>query len=107
MGFESAADRASFFVDDAVTVAWSVDGVAASPFLGNWDSGTIAQDLTSGPEVLNRRGTLSFPLASLPAGADADGADNEVTIAGAVYSTKSIETDGTGLVLVRLEAVDP
>ena len=107
MGFESAADRASFFVDDAVSVSWSVDGVPAASFLANWDSGTIAQNMTSGPPAMNRRGTLSLPAASLPPGAEDDGAVNEVTVDGAIFTTKSIEPDGTGMMIVRLEAVDP
>ena len=107
MPVESDADRASFFADFGVSVAWSVNGVAASAFAANWDSGTFAQEATTGPELLNRRGTLSFPLASLPPGADADGVDNVVTIAGVEYATKSIEVDGTGMVIVRIEVVDP
>ena len=103
MSLETAADRAVFIADDGVVVSWKVGAAAPVSLMALFDSGTIVQDGQETTGWLNRRGTLTLPEASLPAGAGAE--SDVVVIAGASYRPKAKKPDGQGMVVVTLEAV--
>lgn len=94
---ETASDRAVFVADFGTSASWGGGTV-----VGIFHNGTVAVDQFEGPGVLNRRATLSLPEAQLPSGA---GEGDAVTIGAVSYVVKSVEPDGTGWCLVRLEEV--
>ena len=99
MAIESAADRAVFVADFGEAVSWTV-GATAHAMTAIFHNGTAMSDGFEGPPVLNRRATLSMAAASVPVGG---GEGDAVSVGGVGYLVKSVEPDGTGWCLVRLE----
>lgn len=101
MSVESAADRAAFLDADAFgeEITWTVGatptvlGVVASAW-------TVRLEMIDGPGVLEARASVLCRQADIPAGG---AAGNGVSFRGAAHTVKSIEPDGTGMALVRLE----
>lgn len=102
MPVESAADLASFFNpgEFAATVLWSVAGAPAVTVAVLPQTGTVMIEAYDGPPIQSREATLLLAESNLPAEA---GQGDAVIKAGKPYQINSIEPDGTGLVLVRLE----
>lgn len=96
---ETADDRAGFVADFGISASWTV-GAVTSAVAGLFHNGSVRLGLDDGPDVLNRRASLSLPAASVPASA---GEGDVVVIDGVNYQVKSIERDGTGWCVVRLE----
>ena len=65
--------------------------------------GTLLIDTQDGPATQVREASLIVVEADLPPGADQG---NSVSMNGTDYTVRSIEPDGTGMVLVRLELAD-
>ncbi|UYN98359.1 MAG: hypothetical protein KIT02_10310 [Devosia sp.] len=102
MPVESEADRAVFLNPDEFGAVVSWQG-APAPLAVLSQSGTLLVGSLDGPDTQMREATLILREADLPGGADQDDA---VTLNGVAYLVRSIEPDGTGLVLVRLELSD-
>lgn len=102
MPVESDADRAVFFnpaeFGAEVTWAGAQDPIPVLP-----QTGTLLTGSLDGPETQTREATVILREADLPAGYDQDDA---VTLNGVAYLARSIQPDGTGLALVRLELSD-
>lgn len=101
MAVESAADRAVFINADEFgeEMSWTV-GASTSTVSGIPDTGSVRLDMQDGAGALDRRVTLLCRQADIPTGA-AKG--NAVTFRSAAHTVKSIEPDGEGMALVRLE----
>lgn len=101
MAVESAADRAVFLGTDEFgeAIGWTV-GAASSAINVVADTGTVRLDMQDGAGALDRRVTLLCREADIPTGA---ARGNAVTFRGAAHTVKSIEPDGEGMALVRLE----
>lgn len=99
MPVESAADRAVFFNPDEfgteITWAGSVDPIPVLP-----QTGTLLIGGLDGPDTQVREATIVLRETDLPPGY---AQDDEVTLNGTSYLARSIEPDGTGMALVRLE----
>ena len=100
MPVESATDRAVFVNADefGLVVTWSGAEVAAIP-----QTGTLLIDTQDGPATQVRETSLIVVEADLPLGADQG---NSVSMNGTDYTVRSIEADGSGMALVRLELAD-
>ena len=102
MPIESAADRAVFVngADFGETILWTVgeaDPIAIS-VLGQ--AGALMIETQDGPDIQGQEATVTMVEADIPAGADqGDGA----VFRARHYLVKSIEPDGTGMAIVRLE----
>ncbi len=101
MGVESDADRLSFLSD------WNED--EPSPFL--WGAteiaiighaGTVMLEAEDGFGVQNSRATIQCREMDIPVGGVIGDA---VTFRGVAHTVKSIQPDGTGMVIVTLEEV--
>ena len=106
MAVESAADRAGFFadfgeVDEAgdPLLRWTVGAVTVG-VSGHFHRGSVRIEAEDGAGVLNSRATFHCALEALPLLAATEQA---VTFGSTAYTVKSIEPDGTGLVVVLLE----
>lgn len=101
MAVESAADRAVFLDTDEFgeAISWTVGAVVSSLNVAA-DTGTLRLDMQDGAGALDRRLTLLCREADIPAGA---ARGNAVTFRAAAHTVKSIEPDGEGMALVRLE----
>lgn len=104
MPVESAADRAVFVNDDefAESITWAVGGGDPVTLAVIAQTGTLMIETQDGPDIQNREATVVVVEADLSVGA-AQG--DTVTLRGAARTVKSIEPDGTGFALVRLEEV--
>lgn len=102
MPVESAADRAVFVNPDefGAVVTWPLLGGGTIDIAVLSQTGTILLGTQDGPDVQTREATLVVVEASLPTGADQG---QEITFDGTVFSVRSIEPDGTGFALVRME----
>lgn len=108
MSVESAADRAAFLETDAFgeTLTWTpagedpVTGIACQFF-----DGTKMVEGFDGPMAQGRDATVWMAEDDLPSGYTAGDDGDAVTVAGNSYSARSIEPDGMGMVVVRLEKV--
>lgn len=110
MAVESAADRASFFADfgevdtDLLPAMRWTSGAVTMRVAGHLHRGAVTIDVEDGPRVLNNRATFHCALEALPTGAAigqaAHYASSEHT---GDYTVKSIEPDGTGMIVVLLE----
>lgn len=101
MAVESAADRAGFLADFGESISWTV-GVVTSTVTVLGHRGSIRIDVQEGADVLNTRATVQVVESDLPSGA---AAGNAVSFRGVAHTVKSIEKDGTGMVVVLLEEV--
>lgn len=99
MSVESAADRAMFMADFGETLTWWV-GVVPSPVLALPHLGSTRIDAEDGAGIVNARATMQLPAESLPVGA---ATGNQVELRSVAYVVKSIEPDGTGMLVVLLE----
>ena len=99
MAIESAADRAVFLNPDefGVEVTWAG---AAGPIAALPQTGTLLIGAIDGPDTQVREATIVVREADLPAGHDQG---DDVTLNGVAYVVRSIEPDGTGMAVVRLE----
>ena len=102
MAIESAADRAVFLNPDefGVEVTWAG---GAGPIAALPQTGTLLIGAIDGPDTQVREATIVVREADLPIGQDQG---DEVTLNGVVYFVRSIEPDGTGMAVVRLEKAD-
>ena len=103
MPVESAADRAAFIsaADFGEVLSWTV-GVVTSPVPGIPSTGALRLDQQDGPGMVGRQAALLCALEAVPVSA---GLGNSVSFRGFPHTVKSLEPDGTGMVLVRLEEV--
>ena len=101
MAVETAADRAAFLDADEFgeILAWT-SGAVTSTVPGIPSTGALRIDQMEGPGVLGRHCAVLVSVGDLPIGA---GPGNAVTFRSAPHTVKSIEPDGTGMALVRLE----
>jgi len=110
MAVESAADRASFFADfgevdglGAAALKWTL-GAVTTAVPGHFHRGSVTIVSDDGADMLNSRATFHCALEALPTGA---AAGQSVAFASAAhtgdYTVKSIEPDGTGMIVVLLE----
>ena len=101
MAVESTADRAAFLSTDEFgeEVTWTV-GAASSTINVVADTGTERLEMIDGPGALSRRVGLLCRETDIPTGATRG---NVVTFRSAAHAVKSIEPDGEGMALVRLE----
>jgi hypothetical protein len=103
MPVESASDRAGFFDtgEFGVSIIWTVGAVAATiPVLAA--SNALMMEGGDGPGLLNSEATLLCSDEDVP---DGWAVGNAVTYAGAAHTLKTVEPDGTGMSIVRLEEV--
>lgn len=105
MPVESAADRAVFVNPDefGAVVTWPVTGGGTVDIAVLSQAGTILLGTLDGPDVQTSEATLVVVEASLPAGATQG---QIITFGGTDFSVRSIEPDGTGFALVRMEEAD-
>ena len=102
MAIESAADRAVFVNPDEFGAEVFWEG-AADPIPVLSQTGTLLIGALDGPETQVREATIVLREADLPSGY---AQDDQVTLNGTGYLARSIEPDGTGMALVRLERAD-
>lgn len=76
---------------------------AADPIPVLSQAGTLLIGALDGPATQIREATIVLREADLPSGY---AQDDEVTLDSTVYLARSIEPDGTGMALVRLERAD-
>lgn len=102
MTVETDGDRAAFLADFGVSVTWTRDGVAQTPFLAIFSRPTRRVEGLSEIDMLDREAFLHGPAVSLPAGALED---DPVAIEGEsqAYACRSIRPDGTGWCVVDLK----
>ncbi len=102
MPVESAADRAVFtnLEEFGAAIFWADYLPAVQAIV---QSGTILLGAADGPDSQTREATLVVSEADLPLG---HAEDDPVRIGGIAYLVRSIEPDGTGMALVRLELSD-
>lgn len=110
MTVESATDRASFFADfgevdaDLLPAMRWTSGAMTTRVAGHLHRGSVTVDVDDGPRVLNNRATFHCALEALPIGAAAEQSLHfQSTALTADYTVKSIEPDGTGMLVVLLE----
>ncbi len=101
MAIESAADRAVFLnpSEFGEVIAWTV-GAVTTDVAGVPDTGTLRLDMDDGPGVIGRHAALICSVADMPPGAMPG---NAVLFRSVAHRVKSIEPDGTGMAVVRLE----
>lgn len=99
MPIETADDRAVFLNPDEFGVEVTWEG-AAEPIPALPQTGTLLIGAIDGPDTQIREATIIVREADLPVGY---AQEDEVTLNGADYVARSIEPDGTGMALVRLE----
>lgn len=101
MAVESAADRTVFVDPDdfGEEVTWTV-GATPSTLNVLADAGTVIVDVGETPGIRDAHAVVLCPSADIPAGADEGDA---VTFRGVAHTVRSIEPDGTGMSVVRLE----
>lgn len=101
MAVESAADRLAFLDPDdfGEEITWTVGAVSSAlDVVAN--AGTLRIEGMDSPSALNTQATLYCREADVPAG----GAEGDsVTFRSVAHTVKSIEPDGTGMAIVRLE----
>ncbi|MCA1381296.1 hypothetical protein [Bradyrhizobium sp. BRP23] len=106
MPIETDADRLAFLDADefgAEGVYTPAGGIASELFPGIFDRPTIATALNDAAS-LDVRPTFLCRQADLPAAADGDAGD-QLAVAGiGTFEVTSIEPDGQGMALLRLEA---
>ena len=102
MAVESAADRAVFVNPDefGALVTWPVTGGGTVDIAVLSQTGTILLGTQDGPDVQTSEATLVVVEASLPAGATQG---QTISFGGTEFTVRSIEPDGTGFALVRME----
>lgn len=102
MPVETPADRAVFFngADFGETILWTVGDV--DPFAINVlpQAGSLMIDTQDGPDIHGQEATMVMQESDLPLNADRD---DQVLFRAKHYLVKSIEPDGTGIVVVRLQ----
>lgn len=101
MAVESAADRAAFVSADdfGESITWTV-GVTPSTLSVVADAGAAHVDDGESPGVLDAHAALLCVADDIPAGG---GQGDAVTFRGVAHTVRSIEPDGAGMSLVRLE----
>lgn len=101
MSVESAADRLAFLDPDdfGEEISWTVGGTMVTmPVLPS--AGTLRLEGIDTPGTIGGEATVLCRGADIPAGA-AHG--DSVSFWSAAHTVKSIEPDGTGMTVVRLE----
>jgi hypothetical protein len=84
-------------------VAWPLTGGGTVDIAVLSQTGTLLLATQDGPDIQTRESTLIIVEADLPPGA----AQHQVIAFGGVaYSVRSIEPDGTGFALIRMEETD-
>lgn len=101
MAIETDADRAQFVDPDEFGEAftWTV-GAVVSTVTGVPDTGTIRIEGQEGPGILTAHASLLCRAVDIPTGAAAGDAVSSRSVA---HTVRSIEPDGTGMTVVRLE----
>lgn len=104
MPVESASDRAVFFsgADFGETILWTVGDLDPVGINVLGQNGSLMIDTEDGPSIQGQEATVTMVEADLPLGADRD---DGILFRARHYVVKSIEPDGTGLAIVRLEEV--
>lgn len=102
MPVESAADRAVFFsaADFGETILWTVGGLDPVGVNVIGQNGSLMMDTEDGPPIQGQEATVTMVEADLPLGADRN---DGILFRARHYVVKSIEPDGTGVAIVRLE----
>ena len=105
MAVESAADRAVFVNKDefGAVVTWPLVPSGSVDISVLSQAGTILIGTQNGPDIQTSEATLVVVQDDLPAGA-AQG--QVITFQAVPYSVRSIEPDGTGFALIRMEQTD-
>lgn len=103
MPVETAADRAAFVSADEFgeLLSWTA-GAVTTTVPGIPSTGALRIEQMDGAGMLGRNCAVLVSVDALPLGA---GNGDAVTFRSASHSVKSIEPDGTGMALVRLEEV--
>jgi len=101
MAVESAADRAVFVGTDdfGESITWTV-GATPTTLSVVPDAGAALIDDGESSGVLDAHAALLCAAGDIPAGG---GQGDAVTFRGVAHTVRSIEPDGTGMSLVRLE----
>lgn len=104
MAIETAADRAVFLNPDEFgeAVSWTVGATTVS-VAGLAIASALQVDGQDTPGVMLSQAAFKLAGEDVPSGA---GEGNAVTFRGVAHTVRSIEPDGTGMTLVRLERVD-
>lgn len=103
MAVESDADRAQFLSADEFGEALYWPTGAAQPIYGMADTGTVRLEGDGTPGILARHASLMIRASDVPSGA---GEGDDVTFRAVAHTVRSIEPDGTGMAVVRLERVN-
>ena len=101
MAVESADDLAAFLDTDdfGEEISWTV-GASTATLAVVANAGTLRIEGMDGPGVLNRQASVLCREADIPTGG---AAGDSVSFRSVAHTVKSIEPDGTGMALVRLE----
>jgi hypothetical protein len=108
MPIESDADRAIFTNADefgALAIYTPAGEAASDPFTGQFDDPSRSASIGS-IGALDTTPTFYCQAASVPSSANGDAGD-VLAIGGDTFLVTALEPDGTGMVLLRLGAMDP
>lgn len=109
MPIESAADRAVFVNADefgTTAVYTPAGGAASDPIAGQFDDPSRSAAVSDVLATIDARPTFFCAVSALPDAADGDTGDQLDVAGGGSFEVTSIEPDGTGMVLLRLGALD-